>query len=839
MTNAQAIPWWEGKQITDSFHGIYLLQTQAQLVAYRNQFQIEGMPNTVTILPDIRPWMQYPSFWNNMQQEIQLVSSAGMPIGSVFGWGPSDCADTPASQACGFLSYYQQFVSPQWTYPNGTLAAEPYGSSVSRSFTGDYSFRILGQEFGRRDMLPSMQPQDPYWLSFLTSWAEHTIDIGAASVSLDSSGSVFPFFASAGWGCSGTWEGDGFISYLKSHYTSSQLQSMGVADVDTFCMKEYITAHFGVAAINGNYEVARGAYPYSWPIEQVQLQNPGGLMKDPLVKAFVVYNYVSFLSFVAQLTELVNGYASSQGKQVLLTSNQFQTWVPEGSNGVDGIIVAPYFQVMDVERNDQWLPPYQGNAAVCKTGLAEGGYSKPVWIYNGDGTLWDFNPYNLPSPPQNVSTLLETRIAESYASGCIRLIPVNAGTVQEGWPQHRLINGSERDAIGNYYSWIADNSQAFTGTQNVARVAILYSIPDVVWNWWPTFGLDSHVYDGELNGWARALEMSHIPYDIVLTGMNGVYEPQPLQSLLGKYDVMIAPMTEHLSEADFKALQAFVANGGKLITTSDFGQSDDLNNPRGASETTQLLSDPNTVTVQKDLGYNFEKALENNQFDQALLFPMASRLLATVPQGDRIQTDAPYEVLEGILSQTATHGYVIQLVNYDYQYNAASDSTVPQAFSLNYTLPPLYSHWQVRVTSPDVPGGNISSFMLQGDQLSLKIANLKVWDVITVVPVQQAQTTTTTAYQTATLLSTTTVTSAVVIPGTTSTEYITKLVTSVQNSTTTTSSQGPGVTPTNALLLAAGAVMGAAIALIAVRRWRFLPKPREARLAGHTHPGNV
>ena len=296
----------------------------------------------------------------------------------------------------------------------------------------------------------------------------------------------------------------------------------------------------------------------------------------------------------------IRAYAAESTKDIFLTMNGFETWTPEGSNGIAGILLAPYFSAMHIERNTYWSPPFQTEIATCKSGLATIGDEIPVWIT--EWTLGFSNPYWPDATPRDISELLKVKAAEAFASGCIRPVPFGTGNE---WPPDRLVNGPERAKLAKFYRHIDDHRDLFTNTGSTAKVALLYGIPTVVWNYFPTFGISPKQYKAELGGWARALEMSHVPYDIVLLEMDQVFEHEGLAGRLEQYDVVLAPGAGHISEADLAALAKFLDGGGKLLTTADFAARDELNNPRNDSSRSALMSNTGVVTVESGLGFSF------------------------------------------------------------------------------------------------------------------------------------------------------------------------------------------------------------------------------------------
>ncbi len=68
-------------------------------------------------------------------------------------------------------------------------------------------------------------------------------------------------------------------------------------------------------------------------------------------------------------------------------------------------------------------------------------------------------------------------------------------------------------------------------------------------------------WNAEYNGWGRFLIEDHIPFDVVIA-------EQILQgSDIASYELVILPETIHLSDATAAILEAYVANGGRLLAT--------------------------------------------------------------------------------------------------------------------------------------------------------------------------------------------------------------------------------------------------------------------------------
>ena len=141
---------------------------------------------------------------------------------------------------------------------------------------------MLGEEFGRRDIYTVVQPQNPYRSAFLLEWAKKNIDAGADTLFIDNPDGLAPGWL-GGWGCSDTWEGQGLQDHLKQRMTAPTLASLGIEDIEDFCLRDYVSRNYGVKAVGGNELRVRETFPIAWPPERVLLDTTDGLMDDPVI----------------------------------------------------------------------------------------------------------------------------------------------------------------------------------------------------------------------------------------------------------------------------------------------------------------------------------------------------------------------------------------------------------------------------------------------------------------------------------------------------------------------------------------------------------------------------
>jgi hypothetical protein len=110
-----------------------------------------------------------------------------------------------------------------------------------------------------------------------------------------------------------------------------------------------------------------------------------------------------------------------------------------------------------------------------------------------------------------------------------------------------------RDMV-HYIDFYRKNRDLFTGTQDVATVAVLRSYSSITYN-------QPHVQLATILT-EQALIQARIPFDLIF---------EEHLSDLSKYKVLVLPETECLSDAQLASIRSFVAKGGGLVATGQTG----------------------------------------------------------------------------------------------------------------------------------------------------------------------------------------------------------------------------------------------------------------------------
>jgi regulator of replication initiation timing len=270
----------------------------------------------------------------------------------------------------------------------------------------------------------------------------------------------------------------------------------------------------------------------------------------------------------------------------------------------------------------------------------------------------------------------------------------------------------------------------------MADVALLVSVPTMVWNLVPALGLFSGWpnggYQKEIFGWARVLESMGIPYDVLLLGMDGILSTDS-HTRLKSYSLIIAPELSHISDIHLQAVLDFLKAGGKLIVDSSFGIYDEMHNPRPSAKLSGIFSHPNVLRTERWLGRDYQLTLDNLTPSQRL-FSLMKSAVETSLTSRMVITNASQNVYISVLSQRwPAERLIVHLVNYDYRYNSEKDWTIPASnIGITLKIPSMFDPANVTLISPDIPNPIPLTFQLGDGSLSFTVPSLKVWDIIVI-----------------------------------------------------------------------------------------------------------
>jgi uncharacterized repeat protein (TIGR02543 family) len=353
---------------------------------------------------------------------------------------------------------------------------------------------------------------------------------------------------------------------------------------------------------------------------------------------------------------------------------------------------------------------------------------KPVWVF-GDGLFY-----------KESEDFLKFLIAEGYASGVVFEVPYTLKVFLPTGGYHEYLsepkNQAKLVAARNYTGFIQDHRDLFTHVSPSARVALIYSIPTVMWDYAPLF------YDGDrwvgrlvgLQGYALALEQDHVPYDVLTFGHPDFMNDESTLAKLGLYDTVILPSIECVSSAQLTALRDYVASGGRLILIGPAPRFDENRTPLREGDVAWLegqgLRSFGLGTI-----INLSDSLNENEAVRYWLAQIAGQgngssdlsvLLDPINTGHErdIETNAPPSV--AITCFTREKGIVLHLLNYAYGNGSVSN------VSVSVKLPGGFLLGDVVLASPDLRGDTEIQYALEDGRLVFTVPELKIWDIVVI-----------------------------------------------------------------------------------------------------------
>ncbi len=488
-----------------------------------------------------------------------------------------------------------------------------------------------------------MDPHSDAWAGAVLEGIRDAL-ADADGVSQDNIG-VPPFIKGAG----------GFSTREKTEFRTFLLDRLGTAELAS---RSIDTASFDIAAYIREHDYLNG--------------NPQALA-DPVFRAFVAYQYVSNLRIWQGMLDDI-GIATQDEK--ITHGNQYGFWSRWDSNPY-AVLLSQLHQIVEIEYVSTLdsMPPDAHDSLIYKLGLASGRMQKPVWVR---GIVYDWERGRSVLRPWHLRLIA----ASAYANGAVRTFEYGQGT-----PNGQVDLSEEAAAsLLDYYDWLDDVRFLFERRQPVANVAVVYSIPTMMWRFFPATGHWNSDQVASLSGIAEVLEREHVPYDVLIFGHPDVWSDEGLADRLANYDLLILPDVDCLSEDQIATLEAFVARGGRLLYTGALGRSDEDLMQRGPSQMAGLLDHPNVFGLSGTPGRDFYREAvidrRNSNREREAIAAQVAELL-----GDDLALEASAPDTVSINAYTTGGGlYCVHFLNLD--YDVEDDTIAPTGpFDVRLRLP--------------------------------------------------------------------------------------------------------------------------------------------------------
>ena len=173
----------------------------------------------------------------------------------------------------------------------------------------------------------------------------------------------------------------------------------------------------------------------------------------------------------------------------------------------------------------------------------------PAWVVTSYFLAWPWRRSAMVPAEQKVY------LAQVAANGADPMVNLSGGPPAVHEDQRGF------GVIRELYGFLAANHEYYEGDASGANVAIVYSLETLFY-----YGRDDPEkrYVREIRGVEQALHEAHIPFDIISTRtLTGTGH----SDALNRYHVLVLPNLACMSEVEARALCAFVARGGSVVTT--------------------------------------------------------------------------------------------------------------------------------------------------------------------------------------------------------------------------------------------------------------------------------
>jgi len=487
---------------------------------------------------------------------------------------------------------------------------------------------------------------------------------------------------------------DAFPAWVESSYSADERARLGIPDLDQLDIVQYLIDN---ELTDGNRNAPC----------------------DPVFRALVMYENETNLAHWEALQDRAASYGQRHGQEVRLFGNQAMMWVVNSSLPYATLLSQfnPIVEIEHVLYTDP-LPPAIRWSLVPKIGRASATKGQPVWVR---GIIYDWEL----EEPYFSRDLYRLVMSETYAHGARRIVELIVSS-----PHGDIQLPTDiREGLVEFGRWIKRYGLYETIGESLADVALVYSVPSLMWRVYPPTDHWNWEQTYELSGWAHILEEEHIPFDVVLFGHPNLWEDGDLGRTLDQYGTVILPMVDCLSDEQLRALQNYAARGGKLIVSGDFAARNEDFELRSSAPTFPegtLAASPTLAAQQLYAG-----RLQGS--DAPLARDQLVRMLDEALDGARqIDINAGRNVSVSLF-QDARDDIQLHIVNYDYQEDSRT-ITPTQRLNVSVSLTEaqratVYSVW---LFTPDAADAIELPFEIDGEQLRVDVPPVHIYSVLVI-----------------------------------------------------------------------------------------------------------
>jgi hypothetical protein len=627
-----------------------------------------------------------------------------------------------------FTRFYSALAdSERWRYPNGLVITDPIEGGAAKNLLGEpcgHWHIYQGKPIPGANMV-SMSLQNPHFLTWQFESARMHLDAGADGVTWLNP-EMEPFSVTGDFS---DWSKQAFREHLRQRLDVITLSALGIQDLSTFDVATYLLKRYAKTSA----DIKRGDPGGS----QIWISTKAPVFDDVLVREWVKFQRITLVNFFEDLTERIRRYAQGNKRAVALSIPfnvgsgpgmlaEVGTLLTSKCSDVIGLPICTKDYAV-AEYVPEWSPKFRLGPAY-RIANSAGKCEKPVWAYS----QWKLDLQG--SVSHTALNLRKLTIAEAYAHGGVREIMfADWLTDYQG--------ASPPPELQDYLGFIWMNQQYFRSVSSPAKVAIVYSIPSFLWRLCPLFDMYGRSQRASIHGFARALEDSHLPYDIIIFGHPELRDDQLVCRSLSQYDLLVLPNVDCMSDGQIESVKEFVKQGGAVIASGEMGTRNEDYIKRGDSILVDLKALASSRVVHfpdhPELAY-WENVIVKGVDDSTNLGRILSAVRSVLGK-PQLESDGRRLVSIGLFEQsTPTSRLILHVLNYNYDFRDDS-ITAQENMAIRLLLPHGFQVGRVEYLSPDdstmtAPSG-LRFKTLEGGIVEFGIPRLFIWSIVVISPI--------------------------------------------------------------------------------------------------------
>ncbi len=346
-----------------------------------------------------------------------------------------------------------------------------------------------------------------------------------------------------------------------------------------------------------------------------------------------------------------------------------------------------------------------------------------------------------------ISKIRSYKLARSFNNILLTYIANNPVAMAECLSFNQTIGFAGEDPLPadmlRYLAFYKKNRELYTGSEEIATVALLRSYPSITY----------HNARAQLDAilMEQTLIQSHIPFNLIF---------DEHLSNLSKYEVLVLPDSECLSDSQLTAIRQFVENGGGLVVSGATGMYDEWRRLRTRPGLESLVDfqkraeayqervegeeDSPSIPVRKDYGKGRVIYFPSIVFDAPLpemepYFSISNRFWrrpknwSEITEGVRwaakgdipIQIDGLPFLVANLVEQLEKNRMILHLINYD-----ARKVPSLRSVGIKCQLPQGKILKEARLISPDSPGIEALQATNHTSSVELTLPEVKTYAVL-------------------------------------------------------------------------------------------------------------